>query len=377
MELTGPSNFLILGGCGFIGRNLVSYLVENQLVKYLRVVDKVSPQIAWLGKPHADYFQSPNVEFKSSNLINPESCKNAFVPPSDISWDYVINCAGETKQSQVDPVYKEGILKLSINCAKEAAQYQVKRYVELSAGQLFSSSKTPHKESDDVSPWTNIAKWKWQVEKELKEIPVLKYTILRPALVYGPGDKNGLMTRVIIAHLYKQLNETMNLLWNAALKMNTVHVRDVCRAICFACSRPETIGETYNLVDEAKSSQGTLSQLISQLLDIKVDYWGLLVSSMADLESAAEEGNEKHMVAWARACSANAIENTPLSPHMNSEMLLYKHLHLDGSKLKGLGFEYVVTGPSADNIKATVEYYLDMKVFPATLAVYKASNGVV
>lgn len=92
-----------------------------------------------------------------------ESCKNAFVPPSDISWDYVINCAGETKQSQVDPVYKEGILKLSINCAKEAAQYQVKRYVELSAGQLFSSSKTPHKESDDVSPWTNIAKWKWQV----------------------------------------------------------------------------------------------------------------------------------------------------------------------------------------------------------------------
>lgn len=33
---------LVLGGVGFIGRNLVKYLVENDLCSYIRVCDKQS-----------------------------------------------------------------------------------------------------------------------------------------------------------------------------------------------------------------------------------------------------------------------------------------------------------------------------------------------
>jgi nucleoside-diphosphate-sugar epimerase len=36
-----PTNVLIAGGTGFIGRHLVSYLVENNLADHIRVVDKV------------------------------------------------------------------------------------------------------------------------------------------------------------------------------------------------------------------------------------------------------------------------------------------------------------------------------------------------
>ena len=49
-----------------------------------------------------------------------------------------------------------------------------------------------HKESDPVEPWTSIARFKLQVEEQLKNIPGLKYTIIRPAIVYGIGDRNGL-----------------------------------------------------------------------------------------------------------------------------------------------------------------------------------------
>lgn len=79
------------------------------------------------------------------------------------NWDYVINCAGETKPGQTDPVYKEGILKLSVNCAKQAALMKVKHYIELSSGNMFSAEKTPHKEDGLIEPWTFIAKWKRQV----------------------------------------------------------------------------------------------------------------------------------------------------------------------------------------------------------------------
>lgn len=50
----------------------------------------------------------------------------------------------------------------------------------------------PHKEEDVGEPWTFVAKYKLQVEYELRNVPGLKYTILRPAIVYGCGDRSGL-----------------------------------------------------------------------------------------------------------------------------------------------------------------------------------------
>lgn len=151
-------------GCGFIGRNLVTYLISNDFVSAIRIVDKVPPQVAWLNTVHSKCMNDPKVDFKSANLINAESCKNAFsLDTDDRPWDFVINCAGETKPGQTDPVYEEGILKLSLNCAKQAALLNVRRYVELSSGNVFSSDKVPHREDGSIEPWTFVAKYKLQV----------------------------------------------------------------------------------------------------------------------------------------------------------------------------------------------------------------------
>ena len=50
----------------------------------------------------------------------------------------------------------------------------------------------PHREIDKTEPWTQIAKFKLQVEDYLKTIPNFRYTILRPAIVYGLGDRSGI-----------------------------------------------------------------------------------------------------------------------------------------------------------------------------------------
>jgi nucleoside-diphosphate-sugar epimerase len=39
---------LVLGGCGFIGRHLVLYLVENKLVEKIKIADKNLREISWL-----------------------------------------------------------------------------------------------------------------------------------------------------------------------------------------------------------------------------------------------------------------------------------------------------------------------------------------
>lgn len=89
---------------------------------------------------------------------------------------------------------------------------------------------------------------------------------------------------------------------------------------------------------------------------------------VVDLANAADEANDKHMEPWAEACRKDGVLNTPLSPHMDAELLLQKHLQLDGSKLYNLGFELTVPKPNIDKIKEIVDDFVEMKVFPHSLA---------
>ena len=43
-----------------------------------------------------------------------------------------------------------------------------------------------------TEPWTHVARHKLEVEHQLRALKDLNYIIVRPAIVYGPGDKLGL-----------------------------------------------------------------------------------------------------------------------------------------------------------------------------------------
>ena len=60
-----------MAGCGFIGRELVRLLVTENVAESITVVDKVPPQMAWLGPSHLTALKNDIVTFKSANLINP------------------------------------------------------------------------------------------------------------------------------------------------------------------------------------------------------------------------------------------------------------------------------------------------------------------
>lgn len=358
---------LVLGGNGFIGRNFIEYLIANDLVSKVRAVDKVPPQTAWFNKRHQEIFADPRVEFKSANLINAASCRNAFIDP-DGDYDYVINAAGETKHGQSDPVYKEGITKLSLNCAKEASVLGIKRYIEISSGHVSRSEKVPMRENDKPDPWTVVARFKLQVEEEMRNIPNLNYAVLRPAIVYGLADKQGLVPRLVVGAVYKHSGEMMKLLWNKDLKLNTVHVRDVSRALWHLTTHGRS-GEIYNIVDRGQTTQGKISELVSDIFNINHDYVGTLLSNLAktDMAGTVEEINDKHSGPWAEACAKDNIINTPLNPYLAQELLYHKHLNLDGSKLESTGFTCLVPEVTKENLKEVIQDYVTLGLFPHSL----------
>lgn len=91
------------------------------------------------------------------------------------------------------------------------------------------------------------------------------------------------------------------------------------------------------------------------------------MSAVIDLEGAADDANDKHLGPWAEACKKDNIQNTPLTPHMDPDLLLHKHLHLDGGKLRKLGFEPEVPELTTGNVRQIIEDYVKMEVFPFSL----------
>jgi len=98
---------------------------------------------------------------------------------------------------------------------------------------------------------------------------------------YGPGDVSAIMPRAVCAAAYVALGEKMKFLvrmsppltrlyiyfyvsfiiqWDASMKINTVHVTDVCRAIWHLLQIPSASappsGTIYNLCDKADTDQG-------------------------------------------------------------------------------------------------------------------------
>ncbi|XP_013113333.1 methionine adenosyltransferase 2 subunit beta isoform X2 [Stomoxys calcitrans] len=327
--------------------------------------------MAWLNEKQSKAFDNPKVEFCSANLINASSCKNAFAPHSTTgrTWDIVINCAAETRPNQTDAVYKEGILKLSMNCITEALNIKAKRYIELSSGCVNSSEKIPLKENCKTDPWTAVAKQKLKVEKELQSLENFSFTIVRLPIVYGFGDKRYLMPRIIIAAIYKHLNETMKLLWNDAMRFATVHVYDVCGAVWKLANSEKAYRETYNITDDAESTQGTISDMLADIFSIDIDYFGIVMSNLTklSLSDTVSEINDKHMAPWAEICQQDGICNTPLTPYLDEEQLYHKHLNLDNSKLKEFGYELKHPKVTCDLIKEIIDDYVELKLFPKSL----------
>ena len=67
------------------------------------------------------------------------------------------------------------------------------------------------------------AQFKLQAEDALRAVTGLPLVVLRVSTVYGRGDVQGIMPRVICAAVYKHLHEKMKFLWDGKLRINTVH----------------------------------------------------------------------------------------------------------------------------------------------------------
>ena len=103
--------------------------------------------------------------------------------------------------------------------------------------------------------------------------------ILRPALVYGNGDTNFITSRAVLAAVYKKMKKKMNLLWGSGLKLSSVHVEDLCKAV-FMLRDQEGV---FNVADLNDTTQDHINRILKRLIGNNFGYYSRTISNFADL----------------------------------------------------------------------------------------------
>lgn len=145
-------SFLVTGGAGFIGSNIVEYLVRFGAGK-IRILDNLSTGFKANIQP---YLALPNVEFIEGDICNPAACAAACVGIDFVSHQAAL---GSVPRSVANPltthqVNVDGFLNMLI-AARDAG---VKRFVYASSSSVYGDSQVmPKQESHIGNPLSPYA----------------------------------------------------------------------------------------------------------------------------------------------------------------------------------------------------------------------------
>ena len=249
---------LITGSSGFIGSHM---LREARAAGYeLWVAVRAGAQL--------EHLERQGIRYVEVNYYDAEQMRSAFHAlstqyPDEPLWHYVIHNAGITKTARLEEfqeVNAEHTLRL-LSALIDLPQ-PPERFVlmsSLSSYGYIHHDDTPLRADDPQRPTTRYGRSKCLAE-HYTEQSGLPFTILLPTGVYGPGDKDYLMSLRGIAG-------GINAMAGCQTQYLTfVHGADVARAALHVLSRPEAEGERYIVSDGATYTDIEYGRLVQRLL---------------------------------------------------------------------------------------------------------------
>ena len=200
----------VTGATGFIGRHLVAHLVERGIE--VRAI--VRPAAA--GVPVADAMVVPS-PLETSSLVDAFRGVDTIVHLAG-----VVNAVSQREYAEVNVEGTRAVVK--------AAQAVNARLVHISSLSVAgpASAAAPSTEDAPPNPVTPYGRSKLASEHVVRSAVGLHWTILRPAIVYGPGDR-GLLP------LFRWAKRgILPIIGREDAAYTFVHVSDVSRAIAAA-----------------------------------------------------------------------------------------------------------------------------------------------
>ncbi len=248
-ELKFPENsvFLVTGGAGFIGSNIVEALLDMGYT--VRCMDNLSTGHIENIQPFMD---NPKFTFIEKDIRDLDACMEATK-----GVDYVLNEAawGSVPRSIEMPLlYEEINIRGTLNMMEASRQNGVKKFVYASSSSVYGDSTVlPKKEGQEgnvLSPYALTKKTDEEYGKLYKSLYGLDTYGLRYFNVFGRRqDPNGAYAAVIPKFLRQLMNgETPTINGDGKQSRDFTYVDNVIEGNLRAClASSDVAGEAYNI----------------------------------------------------------------------------------------------------------------------------------
>ncbi|MFX0039691.1 MAG: NAD-dependent epimerase/dehydratase family protein [Promethearchaeota archaeon] len=253
---------LITGGCGFIGLNLVEYLI-HETDWNINILDNLSN-----GRyEDLEKINIPNgrISFFKGDVRNYED-----VEKSIRETDYVVHLAAQTSvlESINDPIKDEQInIKGTVNLLHLAKLEKIKKFVFVSSAAALGPQDVPINELKTPNPISFYGLSKLTGENYCRiysKIHNLRCIVLRFSNVYGP--KSYLKGSVIPKFIKKIMNkENLEIYGNGEQTRDFVFVKDICYGI-YQCLIKSF--NSFEIIQLGTGIETTINSLVKNLLNI-------------------------------------------------------------------------------------------------------------
>lgn len=288
------SIFLVTGGAGFIGSNLVEALLKKGYV--VRVLDNLSQ-----GKQENIDIFSKNKKYMCihGDIRDFETC---LTVTEDV--DYVLHQAawGSVPRSIEQPLlYEEINIRGTLNMMEASSRNKVKKFVYASSSSVYGDEpalpKVEGKEGDVLSPYGLTKQANEEYGKLYHKLYGLDTYGLRYFNVFGRRqDFNGAYAAVIPKFIKQLLkNESPTIYGDGQQSRDFTYIENVIEANLKACKASSDVaGEVFNIAYGRRESLENVYASLSRALkkDIKPVYAkervGDIRHSHADINKAKE-----------------------------------------------------------------------------------------
>lgn len=219
-------NVLVTGATGFVGGHLVDRLLERGDVVTALVR---SPQ-------RAASLAARGVRLVAGDLGATDAIGDA-VRGQQVVY-HVGAMLGARTEAELMRANRDGTLHVARACAAEGSPPRLVFISSMAAGGPAARG-TPKSADGDDHPVTRYGRSKLAAERLLPSMQ-LPWTALRPPVVYGPRNKEGLLP------LFKAVRHGLAPMFgDGSMEISLIHVADLVDAVVLAGTSPEVLGEVF------------------------------------------------------------------------------------------------------------------------------------
>jgi nucleoside-diphosphate-sugar epimerase len=285
--------YLVTGGAGFIGSNIVKKLLESG--EFVRLVDNFST-----GRREniEEFLSNKNFEFIEGDLTDLDVCKKVT---KDI--DFVLHQAAvpSVPRSIEDPIKSNNSnITATLNMLVSARDNGVKKFVYAASSSVYGDNpELPKKEDFPVRPISPYALTKYAGERYCQifwNIYGLPTICLRYFNVFGPKQNPKSQYAAVIPNFITAFlkDEKPIIYGTGEQSRDFTFVENVVEANILAANCEEGNGEVINIACGGETSLNQLVDYLREITgkDIKADYQkerqGDVLHSKADISKAGK-----------------------------------------------------------------------------------------